>query len=515
MILIVDDNPENIFSLRKILEINGFEVDTALSGDEALKKVLRINYHLIILDVQMPGMDGFEVADAITGINKTKDIPILFLSAVNTHKKFVARGYQSGAIDYLTKPFDSDILILKVKTFYRLYQQTLELKRAQHLLEAEIEIRKKTERSLKETVEELHSTLESLPQIAFSADPDGNLEFVNGKWFEYSEDPTHFPKAISGTPDIEALWQQTLTKGSQLIAEIYIQSFSKSYPEYFLLNVIPVSVKGVIRKWVGTFTNIHEQKMLNDVLENKVSERTLELETINDKLELSNNDLQQFASVASHDLKEPLRKIQFFSSSILDKFPVDPKMQFYLDKINVSSTRMSRLIDDLLNFSKLSENFKFEKVDLNIIVKDVLCDLELMITELDATIEVSQMPVIDSIPGLMRQLFQNILSNSLKFTVKGVKPVIVLNMEHSDNENLCFISITDNGIGFEQHYEDRIFNLFQRLHPKELYEGTGIGLTIVKKIVEKHHGTIHALSAPGSGSKFSVQLPIHQSNQTI
>ncbi len=515
MILIVDDNSENIFSLRKILEINGFEVDTALSGDEALKKVLRINYHLIILDVQMPGMDGFEVADAITGINKTKDIPILFLSAVNTHKKFVARGYQSGAIDYLTKPFDADILILKVKTFYRLYQQTLDLKGAQQLLEAEIEIRKKTERFLKETVEELHSTLESLPQIAFSADPEGKIEFVNQKWFEYSDDPTQFPKDISGTLDIEGLWKQTLSNGRQLIAEIFIQSLSKSYPEYFVLNVIPVSVKGVIRKWVGTFTNIHEQKMLNDVLENKVSERTLELETMNDKLELSNNDLQQFASVASHDLKEPLRKIQFFSSSIMDKFDVDPKMKFYLDKINVSSTRMSGLIDDLLNFSKLSEIFLFEKVDLNAILHDVLSDLELLITELDANIQVVQLPVIDSIPGLMRQLFQNILSNSLKFSVKGVKPVIVLNTEYSEKDNICFISITDNGIGFEQHFEDRIFNLFQRLHPKELYEGTGIGLTIVKKIVEKHHGNIQVLSSPGAGTKFNVQLPILQSNQTI
>ena len=121
MILIVDDKRENILSLKKILEINDFKVDTASSGEEALLKILKNAYFLIILDVQMPGMDGFEVAEAISGTSKTKDIPIIFLSAVNTEKKFITKGYASGAIDYITKPFDPDILILKVKTFYRLY----------------------------------------------------------------------------------------------------------------------------------------------------------------------------------------------------------------------------------------------------------------------------------------------------------------------------------------------------------------------------------------------------------
>src|SRR5215203_2108252 len=119
MILIVDDKPENLFSLKSILEINSFRVDTALSGEEALRKILKKNYSLIILDVQMPGMDGFEVAEAILGMNRTKDTPVIFLSAVNTHKKFITKGFESGGIDYITKPVDPDILILKVRTFSR------------------------------------------------------------------------------------------------------------------------------------------------------------------------------------------------------------------------------------------------------------------------------------------------------------------------------------------------------------------------------------------------------------
>src|SRR6476620_12543600 len=136
MILIVDDKPENLYSLKQILEVNSFKTDTAQSGEEALKKVLKNNYALILLDVQMPGMDGCEVAESITSLNKTKDIPIIFLSAVNTHKKFITKGFESGAVDYITKPVDPDILILKVRNFYRLYEKTQALKVAEREIKA-------------------------------------------------------------------------------------------------------------------------------------------------------------------------------------------------------------------------------------------------------------------------------------------------------------------------------------------------------------------------------------------
>jgi two-component system sensor histidine kinase/response regulator len=152
MILIVDDKPENIFSLKTILELHSFPTDTALSGEEALKKILRQSYALIILDVQMPGMDGFEVAEAIGGYSKARDIPIIFLSAANTDKKFITRGYTSGGSDYITKPIDPDILLLKVKTFYRLYEQNSELNRIQASLRSEIEFRKKVQEELQEAV---------------------------------------------------------------------------------------------------------------------------------------------------------------------------------------------------------------------------------------------------------------------------------------------------------------------------------------------------------------------------
>ncbi len=152
MILIVDDTPENLISLKKVLEKHGFEVDTASSGEEALKKVLRNAYVLIILDVQMPGMDGFEVAEAIAGYSKAKETAIIFLSAVNTELNFITKGYSSGGLDYITKPVDMNILLLKVKTFYRIYEQSRKLIEIQKTLLEEIETRKRAERKKDEFI---------------------------------------------------------------------------------------------------------------------------------------------------------------------------------------------------------------------------------------------------------------------------------------------------------------------------------------------------------------------------
>lgn len=145
MILIVDDRPENLISLQKVLQTHNFEVDTASSGEEALKKVLKNNYVLIILDVQMPNMDGFEVAEAISGFSKAKDTAIIFLSAVNTELKFITKGYLSGGLDYITKPVDINVLLLKIKTFYRIYEQNRKLNEVQEKLLEEIEFRKQAE----------------------------------------------------------------------------------------------------------------------------------------------------------------------------------------------------------------------------------------------------------------------------------------------------------------------------------------------------------------------------------
>lgn len=506
MILIVDDRQENIFSLRTVLEQHGFDTDTALSGEEALKKLLKNEYVLVILDVQMPGMDGFEVAEAITGLKKTRDIPIIFLSAVNTHKKFITKGFEAGAVEYLTKPVDPDILILKVQNFYRLYEKTKALKDA--------------EKALASTVYELNATLEALPQIAFATDRDGMPAYVNKQWLEYATSEKDFPETEPQAVPFREQWQQLIRRGQPVEKEIAIKNISDGHFYYHLLRATPITVNGIITRWVGTLTSIHDQKTANELLERKVGERTKELLEANRELEISNNELQQFTSVASHDLKEPLRKILFFGNLLQLKAGLTDEMNVFLDKIMVASKRMNNLIEDLLSFASIAKPQMFQPTDVTEVVREILVDLELSIEEKKAVVTLEPIPILETIQPLLRQLFQNIISNALKFTRADVTPHIIIkadrvNITTVDSEAVadgkyCRISIADNGIGFEEKYADKIFTIFQRLNARAEYEGTGIGLAIAKKIIDRHNGAITAQSTPGQGSVFYLFLPVKQ-----
>jgi len=401
MILIVDDIRANIVALQKILELHGLPVDAAGSGEEALRKILKTEYSLIIMDVQMPGMDGFEVVEALAGSNRTKDIPVIFLSAVNKQKKFISKGYESGGVDYVTKPVDPDLLILKVKTFLKLYEQQKELKDTRDLLAKEIEIR----------------------------------------------------------------------KGAQ------------------------------------------------ENLELKVAERTKELVDKNEELEMRNHELQQFSWVVSHDLKEPIRKIELFIKIIRERYLKDDPTAFdYVKRTIKSAERMSALITDLLDYSRLSANVSSEETNLNAVLADVISDFDYMIEEKDAVVEIGNFPPINCVGSQMRQVFQNLVSNSLKFSKKEIPPVIRINAEiiaakEFDSPTLeegrfCRITVNDNGIGFEEKFLEKIFMIFQSLNDRSAYEGTGIGLAIAKKIIEKHNGIITAKSKPGNGSSFIMVLPL-------
>jgi PAS domain S-box-containing protein len=247
------------------------------------------------------------------------------------------------------------------------------------------------------------------------------------------------------------------------------------------------------------------------------------LEEANAELEKSNHDLQQFASVASHDLQEPLRKISIFSSMLRsqqgDEIPADSAM--YLDKIIASSNRMKTMIIDILSYSKLSTHTNhFALTDLTEIMNDVVDDCEILIREKNATVIIGHLPVAEVNRGQIRQVFQNLISNSIKFSKVDVPPVIhvtshnlsgsdgIINDE--DSQNVISIQFLDNGIGFNELYRDKIFSLFERLNTKDLYEGSGIGLAISKKIIGKHNGTISAISKEGEGSCFIIQLPLRQ-----
>ncbi len=521
MILIVDDRPENILPLKKILELHQFPVDSAESGEEALKKVLKTNYSVIILDVQMPGMDGFEVATAIAGFSKARDTSIIFLSAVNTEKKFITKGYSSGGIDYLTKPVDPDILVLKVKTLHRLYKQQEELREAQKALQKEVEVRKRAQEALADRMQELQSVMESLPQIAFTVTTEGRIEYVNNHWFLYSQDENTFPELHPDDHHICDDWEIARARGEEFFREVRLRDLHTKAYRFYLLRIVPVRQQDSILRWVGTFSDIHPQKVTAEMLEQEVSKRTQELLAKNNELERTNHELQQFAWVVSHDLKEPLRKIQVFNDMVKENYLKDnPEAVSYLDRSIRASARMARLIKDLLAYSQLTMPAPFVPTNLNELMQELMTDFEETINRKNARITVETLPVVEIVPGRIRQVFQNLISNALKFSRSGEAPDIRIRAELISGKDIdspvcetgdyCRIIVEDNGIGFDEKFLDRIFVIFQRLETQGNYEGTGIGLAIAKKNIDKHGGLIWARSKVNEGSQFIIVLPLVQ-----
>jgi len=251
-------------------------------------------------------------------------------------------------------------------------------------------------------------------------------------------------------------------------------------------------------------------------LERRVVERTAELNHLNQALQISNRELEQFASVASHDLQEPLRKIEAFGDRLKTRAgdALEEQSRDYLERILFSASRMRSLINDLLSFSRVTTKAQPpEPVDLQRTAQEVAGDLEGRLHQSNGRIEIGELPKIEADPLQMRQLLQNLIGNGLKFHRPGVPPVVAVNAEVAERNGSgpeCILTVQDNGIGFEEVYLDRIFNVFQRLHGRNEYEGTGMGLAICRKIVERHGGTITAKSAPGEGARFIVSLPLQQ-----
>ncbi|HET6252752.1 MAG TPA: chemotaxis protein CheB [Puia sp.] len=275
-------------------------------------------------------------------------------------------------------------------------------------------------------------------------------------------------------------------------------------------NWYEVTVVKLKDGFVATFINITDRKTAE-----------LQLQQVNEALETSNHDLQQFASIASHDLQEPLRKIHMFARAIIDKYDSDMPgdMKNWFEKIVRSTDRMRALIIDILNFSRLSaETSYFRKTDTRNLLNEILEDFEINIREQQACIHIGDLPEIDLIPSQFRQVLHNLFSNALKFTRPGVAPCIRLesvriqqrSFDSPPDPNGAWyrFTMTDNGTGFEQKFAENIFKLFQRLHPKDRFEGTGIGLAITRKIIDRHNGIIAAHSRVGEGTRFDWVLPI-------
>jgi light-regulated signal transduction histidine kinase (bacteriophytochrome) len=271
--------------------------------------------------------------------------------------------------------------------------------------------------------------------------------------------------------------------------------------------------KGEPIRMMGLVTNIDARKQLEQILAQRVKE-----------LASTNAELEQFAFIASHDLQEPLRKVQSLGDLLTAKAgaALGADERDYLTRMQAAAQRMQGLINDLLTYARVTSQARpFVAVDLARVVREVLSDLEARVKTTGGRVEIGTLPQLDSDPLQMRQLLQNLIGNALKFHRPDVPPVIVvagrvvkngdsLTLEHSRSDQICEITIQDNGIGFEEKYLDRIFLPFQRLHGRGEYEGTGMGLAICRKIVERHSGPLTARSTTGQGATFVILLPLSQ-----
>jgi hypothetical protein len=278
-----------------------------------------------------------------------------------------------------------------------------------------------------------------------------------------------------------------------------------------------------IHRLLGVVQDITEQKTFAETLTQQVRERTLELETKNKELERSNANLEEFAHAASHDLKEPIRKIMFFTELLKGqlKEKIEEADTLLFERIETASSRMKALIEDMLHYSHVSHRPpEKEEVDLAEKMRQVLEDLEVEIDQKGAVVTVGQLPHVRGYGRQLQQLFQNLLSNALKYHKPDQSPMISITAQLVKGPEISLpltelekaldyymIEVSDNGIGFDQAYADKIFQVFQRLHARNEYSGTGVGLSIVKKVIENHGGKIQAVSSPGEGAAFKVYLP--------
>lgn len=403
-ILIVDDREDNLLSIETILGNEEYYFVRANSGREALKVLLNeFDFALILMDVKMPNIDGFETAAMIYEREKLQHIPIIFITANSYGDENVFKGYATGAVDYIYKPINPNLLKAKVGVFVDLYRKNHRLMLQEKKLIA-------INKTLAEEVRERKASEEKIKEL-----------------------------------------------------------------NYQLLDNIA-------------------------------------------RLESTNKELDRVVFMASHDLQEPLRKMMIFSDRIFSRYAsvLDEDGKNDISKIQLEAVRMRKLIEDILTFSKMSvETNSLVHSDMNALLQEVLAGMEDLILEKDAKLIIEELPYLYVNPGLIRPLFFNLLSNALKYSKPDVKPVISIRAQLNTMEenstagtSYCRIFVEDNGIGFEQQYSEQVFGMFKRLHDKNKYEGTGIGLAICKKIVEEHNGFISVISKVDEGSTFIVSFPV-------
>jgi PAS domain S-box-containing protein len=509
-ILLVDDHPANVLVLETILAPLGYELVTASSGDQALLEILRRDFALILLDVQMVGMDGFQTASLIKQRLRSRHIPIIFITALGGDAAHVFRGYSEGAVDYLVKPFDPDILRAKAQVFVGLYLREEQIKAQEKLLrEQELIV------FLRASEERYRQLLDALPQSIWATDADGHITFWNRAGLEYhgaagrGETTGTNPDRLEVTdeslwgalhPDdragVKAAFQEGVARREAFERQIRLKRATDGVYRWHLARVIPERKSdGTISGWIATATDIDDQKRAEQTLREAIGLR------------------EDFLSVASHELRTPLTSLRLEVENLL-RFTrrsvgeaAASGVVARVERINAQALRLNHLIDELLDVSRIAAGrleLQIEEVDLTAVVDEVRARLTDEANRRGCTLALraTERAVGAWDASRLDQVITNLLSNAIKYGAgKPIEITVDVAGDHA------VLAIHDHGLGIPPEDQDRIFRRFERAASSRNYAGIGLGLWIVKQIVDALGGTVKVESRPALGATFTVDLP--------
>jgi PAS domain S-box-containing protein len=502
-ILLVDDTPENLVSLEAALDGLGQDLVLAHSGMEALRYLLEDDFAAILLDVKMPDMDGFQTAELIRSRKRSRHTPILFLTGYKSDEHLF-RGYDLGAVDFLFKPIVPEILRSKVGVFVQLSRNTA-------LLRRQTEVLGKAEQKFR-------SVLDAAPDAMIISDEGGRISLVNSQ----AEAMFGFRREDLIGQDIHTLvadWSNRLpsgTGGKTILPGSSAEHWARRknghhFPVEITLSPLQTE-EGLLL--TSAIRDITERKRadeairdMNTTLELRVAERTRELLRSNEALRQSNDDLNQFAYAASHDLQEPLRMVALYSQMLQRRYGnrLDAEADEFIAYVVGGARRMELLLKDLLTYSQTGSSSEgpAQPIDCADAVRKVLLNLQASVEQNGAAVTWDPLPTVQAHEIRLVQLLQNLVGNAIKYR-SSAPPKIHISAERRENDWL--FSVWDNGIGIDPEYAQQIFGIFKRLHGQN-YPGTGIGLAICQRIVERYGGRIWVESKLGEGSRFYFTLP--------
>jgi PAS domain S-box-containing protein len=511
-ILLVDDRADKLLAMEAIVSSLGQNIVKARSGKEALRQLLHMDFAVILLDVSMPVMDGFETAALIRKRPSSEHTPIIFVTSINNSENHIAQGYSLGAVDYMLTPIIPDVLRSKVAVF--------------------VELHKKSE-LIKIQAEELRRTEESKHQREL-ADVEDRLEAETrrNRFFTLSIDLLAIASFDDYFIQLNPVWENVLgftaheLRSKSLLEFVHPEDRTATAEQ--LIHLKMGSAAGYFEnryrckdgsfRWLGwTAAPFASEQLIyifaRDVTARKAAESeiknlNLELERrIRDLTEM-NKELEAFGYSISHDLRAPLRSIRSFAQFIREDSDGNstPENKDYLRRIESAAKYMDLLLLDLLQYSRLNGcELELVPVDLDLALNDVLTSIEQEIEDRKADVKIrSPLGTVKAHPATVRQVFYNLISNGLKFVAAEKNPQIEVWTETKNGA--LRIWVTDRGIGIASQYHQKIFGLFQRLHSHDAYPGTGIGLALVRKGLERMGGRIGLESEPGQGTRFWFEL---------